>query len=267
MNGSRLTASTAGTESTANTTSVASIRISTANSGVATRLALITGEQLLAVVLVGGRHQPAHEAHGDVVVVVDVLGLVVAGDLHGRVQQERAEDVEHPLEVLDQRHAGEDEDGAQDERPEDAPEQHPELVLLGHGEEREDHRPDEHVVDREALFDQEAGVVLAGSLAALPGQHDEAEREADRDPDRGFDRRFLDVMTCAVRCTSSRSAMSRTTIRATSAAQAQMGTSKLTKLSSAASDAARSMDGAGMEQVPLSKSRLGWAEPWSVGRC
>src|SRR3546814_20387501 len=39
MNGSRLTARMAGTESTANTTSVASIRISTVNSGVARRLA------------------------------------------------------------------------------------------------------------------------------------------------------------------------------------------------------------------------------------
>ena len=39
MNGSRLTARIAGTESTANTTSVASISTSTANSGVATRLA------------------------------------------------------------------------------------------------------------------------------------------------------------------------------------------------------------------------------------
>ena len=39
MNGSRLTARIAGTESTANTTSVASISTSTANSGVARRLA------------------------------------------------------------------------------------------------------------------------------------------------------------------------------------------------------------------------------------
>ena len=39
MNGSRLTARMAGTESTANTTSVASMRTSTANSGVATRFA------------------------------------------------------------------------------------------------------------------------------------------------------------------------------------------------------------------------------------
>ena len=37
MNGSRLTARMAGTESTANTTSVASISTSTANSGVASR--------------------------------------------------------------------------------------------------------------------------------------------------------------------------------------------------------------------------------------
>ena len=51
MNCSRLTARIAGTESTANTTSVVSIRTSTANSGVASRLAFSIGEQLLAVVL------------------------------------------------------------------------------------------------------------------------------------------------------------------------------------------------------------------------
>src|SRR3546814_7621639 len=79
--------------------------------------------------------------------------------------EEGAEDVQHPLEALDQRHAGEDEDGAQHECPEDAPEQNTELVGGGHPEERQDHRPHEHVVDREALLDQEAGEVLAAGLA------------------------------------------------------------------------------------------------------
>src|SRR3546814_10235709 len=93
--------------------------------------------------------------------------------------EEGAEDVQHPLEALDQRHAGEDEDGAQHECPEDAPEQNTELVGGGHPEERQDHRPHEHVVDREALLDQEAGEVLAAGLAALPHQHEAAEPQAD----------------------------------------------------------------------------------------
>ena len=80
-----------------------------------------------------------------------------------------AEEVEDPVEALDQLDAGEDEDGAQDEGAEDAPEQDAELVLARHGEEGEDHRPHEDVVDGQALFDEEAGVVLAAGLAALPG--------------------------------------------------------------------------------------------------
>ena len=63
----------------------------------------------------------------------------------------------------------------------------------GHGEEREDHGPHEDVVDREALLDEEAGVVLAAGLAALPDDHHEAEGEADRDPDGRLDGRFLDA--------------------------------------------------------------------------
>ena len=93
------------------------------------------------------------------------LGLVVAGDLPGRVEQERPEDVEDPVEALDEGHPGEDEDGPQHQGAEDAPEQDAELVLAGHGEEGEDHRPDEDVVDRQALLDQVAREVLARGLA------------------------------------------------------------------------------------------------------
>ena len=50
MNCSRLTARTAGTESTAKITSVVSMSTSTANSGVASSLPRPAGEELLAVV-------------------------------------------------------------------------------------------------------------------------------------------------------------------------------------------------------------------------
>ena len=72
MNGSRLTARIAGIESTANTTSVVSIRISTANSGVASARPVSPGEQLLAVVLGGRRDDPAHEPQHRVLLGVDL---------------------------------------------------------------------------------------------------------------------------------------------------------------------------------------------------
>ena len=50
----------------------------------------------------------------------------------------------------------------------------------GHGEEAEDHRPDEDVVDREALLDQVAGEVLARRLRR-PCQPQDHEREGQAD--------------------------------------------------------------------------------------
>src|SRR3990172_2858941 len=93
MNGSVVMASTAGTESTANTTSVDSITASTSRSGVAIHL-LIPLE----------RH------------------------MHAGEDQERPEQVHDPVERVDQHHAGGDHEGPHDHRPHDAPEQH--LVLV-----------------------------------------------------------------------------------------------------------------------------------------
>ena len=128
MNCSWLTASTAGTLSTAKITSVNSTSTSTANSGVARRLPLILREQVRAVELVGARHDPVDDLEEPAVARVDVL---VVGEHHppGGEQQERPEHVEDPVEALDQGDAGEDEDRPHHERPEDAPEQHPVLVL------------------------------------------------------------------------------------------------------------------------------------------
>src|SRR3546814_17398084 len=80
---------------------------------------------------------------------------------------------QHPLEALEEPDPGEDEDEAQHQRPEDAPEQHPELELAGDREVAHDDRPDEHVVDREDLLDQVAGAVLTVGRAA-PGDRTSA---------------------------------------------------------------------------------------------
>ena len=74
MNCSRLTARTAGTESTAKITSVASISTSTANSGVASRLpSMLAVNSFCPSYSVGGRHDPAHEPQHRVVLGVDLL--------------------------------------------------------------------------------------------------------------------------------------------------------------------------------------------------
>ncbi len=59
-----------------------------------------------------------------------------------------------------------------------------------HREVAHDQRPDEDVVDAEALLDQVAGDVLAGRRPAEPPQHDQGEADADRDPHRRLDGRL-----------------------------------------------------------------------------
>ena len=160
-------------------------------------LGVLDGEQLLPVVVIGRRDDPPHDAEHLALGVVDLGGLVVMGDPPRGDEQEGAEDVEDPLELLDEGDAGEDEDRPEDERTEDAPEEDAELVLPGHGEVREDHRPDEDVVDRQRLLDEEAREVLPGRLAVVARRAEHVdhagEGEPDRDPDGGLDRRLLDL--------------------------------------------------------------------------
>ena len=102
--------------------------ISTANSGVASRLPFwMVNSFWPSYSVVDGMTLP-HDPEHEVLLRMD-LGLVVAGDLPRRESRNGTEDDEHPLERLDQGDAGEDEHGPQDEGTEDAPEQHPELVL------------------------------------------------------------------------------------------------------------------------------------------
>ena len=143
---------------------------STANSGVASRLPLLLGEQLLAVVLGRStarrvRTEPQHRGSSSGSTSAsswqrDLPRRCRAGTRRTRTSIHSNRSIE--------RDAGEDEDGPQHERAEDAPEQHAELVLRRARRRTEDHRPHEHVVDREALLDQVAGEY---SPAAWPPCH------------------------------------------------------------------------------------------------
>ena len=130
MNCSRLTARMAGIESTANTTSLGLDDDQHGQQRRGQQLAAVPHEQVLAVVLGGRRYDAPHQAEDRVLLGVDLL-LALAHEAERRDQQERPEHEEQPLELLEQRHAGEDEDEPQHERAEDAPEQRPELELPG----------------------------------------------------------------------------------------------------------------------------------------
>ena len=120
-------------------------------------------EQLVAVVAGGHRHALAQEPQRGVVLGLDVR-VVVAGELVGGVEQQRAEGVEGDVEVRQQRGARDDEDQAQDERQRDAPGQHPRLHRERHREVAEDDREDEDVVERQRALEQVAGQVLRAGV-------------------------------------------------------------------------------------------------------
>ena len=113
----------------------------------------------------------------------------MAHDLEAGVDQEEPEEHKHDREPGDDR-GSEDEDGSKKECAEDAPEQHPVLIL-----ERDLHRgkqqcPDEHVVDAERLLGQVDTQILAGGGATKLRPHEERERQATQDPEGRFARCF-----------------------------------------------------------------------------
>ncbi|MNT14667.1 hypothetical protein D3C72_1496820 [compost metagenome] len=101
--------------------------------------------------------------------------------LDAREHQERAEQIEQPAKVADQRGAQANHDGAQHDHAQDAPEQHAVLVLAGNREEAENQRDHEDVVHRQRLFDHEAGVVghAAGGAQLPPDPGAKQQRGAD----------------------------------------------------------------------------------------
>ena len=146
------------------------------NSGVTILPAVDAGDELAADVLVGDRQESARGLDDAVVLDVGVL-VAMPEQLHGRVDQQQAEDQEHEREERQQRGAERDEDRTHDQREHDPEGQDLVLVLLGHGERRHDDHEDEQVVDREALLDDVAGEVLGAELTAVRHPHPGAEGE------------------------------------------------------------------------------------------
>ena len=85
-------------------------------------------EEPLPVVGGAHRHEAAHQLEHRVGLGLDVQ-LVLRGHADSREDQEGAEDVDDPVEALDEDGAGADHRAAHEERAEDPPEEHPVLVL------------------------------------------------------------------------------------------------------------------------------------------
>ena len=154
--------------------------------------AVLLHEQAVAVVLVAHREHATDERHE---LAVGGVGLTVREGLAvGEEEQQRAEDVEDPGEVLDERRPHRDERTTHDERDDDADHQHLLLVDLRHREPGHDDQEHEEVVDRQRLLGEVTGVVLAAVRPARDDTDADAEEEGEDDvehrpagglPDRG----------------------------------------------------------------------------------
>ena len=92
--------------------------------------------------------------------------------------------------MADQLRAGQHERQPQHDRPQNAPEQHPVLVLHGHLEEAEDDGEDEDVVHRQRPFDHVAGQEGHARLAAEPPPDQAVEGGGQAAPEDGPAGRF-----------------------------------------------------------------------------
>ncbi|EGJ78214.1 putative integral membrane export protein [Streptomyces sp. Tu6071] len=147
---------------------------------------MLPHEELGAVVPVGDAETDLQGLE-ELVLLELLLRLVVLprllDELPGGVEQEGAEDVEDPREVLDHRGAREDEEGPQHERDEHADEEHALLELRGDRELRHDQHEDEEIVDAERFLGDESGEELAALLAPREDQQPDTEETGEGDPD------------------------------------------------------------------------------------
>jgi MFS family permease len=132
------------------------------------------------VVLAHGQHA-AHHARGAALPGVQIL-VCAAQDPPGEHQQRRAEDVDDPVEALDQLDAHEDGETAHHEREHDAPEQQLAPLLVGHREGAEDEQEDEEVVERQRALDQVDGQVVDRTVSAVERPQWQGDRHAEHEP-------------------------------------------------------------------------------------
>ena len=131
--------------------------------------------------LVGRREAALHPLQEAVLLELVVVVATLSGQLDRRVDEEGAEDVEDPGELVDRRRADRDEDAAEHEGDDDAHHQRRLLELLRHAELGHDDEEDEEVVDRERVLGQPSRVVLGGELHT--GEVPDAEAEDEGQPD------------------------------------------------------------------------------------
>src|SRR5262249_42750102 len=105
-------------------------------------------------------HEPAEELDHRAVLDGDLLVALLEKELDAGEDEEDGEEVENPVEPMDERRPDENEHAPQGNGTEDAEEEHPVLGRLRHAEVGEDNEEDEEVVDRERILQQIASEEL-----------------------------------------------------------------------------------------------------------
>ena len=148
MNLSCVIAKTAGMESTAKIKSVVSTTTSTSNSGVAQSFVF---------------RQPHFQTADD---------------------ENRAEKIDHPVKMLEQRHAGHDEDCPEHQRTENSPEQNWVLMFSRDGEIRKQHQKNKKIIHAQRFFDEVAGEKLQRRFFASVMRDQTGKTDRQRNPHR-----------------------------------------------------------------------------------
>ena len=182
MNGSVVTANTAGMESRANIDVGRLDRHEDREHRRRQPPPALAHHERGAAVAVGHGHDAAEEPQDGV--LLRVHGVSARPDeADPRHDQQHAQQVDEPVGRLERRDPHPDEDRAEHDRAQDPPEQQAVLVRRRHREGGEDQGEHEDVVDRERQLDQVAREVLAGRLAPQGRRDEDAEAERERDPD------------------------------------------------------------------------------------
>jgi hypothetical protein len=117
-----------------------------------------------------------------VVLRVD-FGLALPEHAQARVDEEGAEDVDDPVEAVNQRGTEPDHDDAHDERAEHAPEEDAVLILGRDLEVTEDEQEDEEVINRERQLDDVTRQEFDARHTAQSPEDAARKQQRQRDPD------------------------------------------------------------------------------------
>ena len=126
-------------------------------------MAIFLHKEMLAVEFGCNRNKPLKQLQDGIFRGIGFLG-VMANHLDAAIDQDDGENVDHPVEALDQGDSCEDQNRTHDQRSQDAPEKNPMLIHRRNTEILKNQGKDENVVDAQRYLNQVAGQKFQASL-------------------------------------------------------------------------------------------------------